>query len=111
MENSQHLNEKIHEKLSNWQSKLDYIQLQLSLGTKEVGEEFQKQKKLMHDYLHNYIQIGAQIKETSKEKVDEVKKIISEYKEKLMAEEKATESVISKHKNSIKELAGKLNNI
>ncbi len=111
METKTDLNSKIHEKLNEWVGKLDHFQLQLSLGKMEAIEEYEKQKKSLHDYLHEYVQSANKIKNITKEKVAEVTKVLDDYKSKLLTEEKVTEKVIEKQKHSAGKIIDKINKL
>lgn len=111
METKSTVNSKIHEKLNDWMTKLDHFQLQLSLGKMEAADEYEKQKKNLHDYLHEYVQSVEAIKNVTKEKAEEMKKVLGEYKSKLLNEENVTEKVIEKQKNSVEKIMDKINTL
>jgi len=111
METTTNLNSKVHEKLNDWMSKLDQFQLQLSLGKMEAVEEYEKQKKTLHNYLHEYIQSAKTIADTTKEKAAEIKNVLAEYKSKLIKEEKVTEKVIANQKDSVGKLIKKISDL
>ncbi|CAN5484821.1 hypothetical protein BH10BAC1_BH10BAC1_14910 [soil metagenome] len=105
MENS--LNSKIHTRINDWMTKLDHYPLQLSLGKMEVKDEYVKQKKELHDYLHEYIQSAEHFKNVAEEKASVIKKSLGELKTAFEKEEEATEKTIQEHKNSIRTLLNK----
>lgn len=109
MEATTNLNTKIHEKLSDWMSKLDQFQLQLSLGKMEAIDEYEKQKKNLHNFLHEYGQTAKVIKNITIEKSEELKKVLDDYKTKLTQEEKVTEKVIKNQKQTVGKLIDKIN--
>lgn len=105
------VNSKIHEKLNDWMTKLDHFQVQLSLGKMEAADEYEKQKKNLHEYLHEYVQSATNIKNITKEKTEDMKKVLEDYKSKLLKEEKVTEKVIEKQKNSVEKIIDKINRL
>lgn len=111
METTTTVTSKIHEKLNDWMSKLDHFQVQLSLGKMEALDEYEKQKKSLHDYLHEYVQSAKTIKNITKEKAEDMKKVLGDYKSKLQKEEKVTEKVIEKQKDSVGKVLDKINSL
>ncbi|OFY85537.1 MAG: hypothetical protein A3F72_10215 [Bacteroidetes bacterium RIFCSPLOWO2_12_FULL_35_15] len=105
------VNSKIHEKLNDWMTKLDHFQVQLSLGKMEAADEYEKQKKNLQEYLHEYVQSATNIKNITKEKAEDMKKVLDDYKSKLLKEEKVTEKVIEKQKNSVEKIIDKINKL
>lgn len=106
MENN--LNSKIHEKINSWMNQLDHFQLQLSLGKMEAKDEYQKQKKMLHDYLHKYIQTAEHFEHVAEEKMEAVKKSLTELKNEFQKDEEATEKTIKAHKDSVVKLIEKV---
>ena len=106
MENS--LNSKVHKKINGWLNKLDHFELQVSLGKMEAKDEYQKQKKELHNYLHEYIQSGEQFMNVAKEKVEVIKKSLTELKNEFEKDEEATEKTISEHKILVVKLVEKI---
>ena len=111
METPTTLNSQIHEKLNDWMTKLDHFQVQLSLGKMEALDEYEKQKKNLHEYLHEFAQSGRTIKNITKEKTEDVKKVLDDYKNKLLKEEKVTEKVLEKQKSSVEKILDKINSL
>lgn len=101
------LNDKIHEKINGWLNKLDHFQLQLSLGKMEAKDEYAKQKKLLHDSLHQYIQTAEHFENVAEEKVAVIKKSLNDLKNEFQKDEEATEKSIVEHKNSVVKLIEK----
>ncbi|MCX6295646.1 MAG: hypothetical protein NTX97_06195 [Bacteroidetes bacterium] len=99
MENK--VNNRIHEIVDNWMQKLDHFQLELSLGKMEVKDEYAEQKKILHDYLHKYIQSADHFKDYSKEKARSIKNSLNELKKEFLKEEETTELTIKEHKKSV----------
>ncbi len=106
MENT--LNSKIHEKINGWMTKLDHYHLQLSLGKMEAKEEYAKQKKELHNYLHEYIQTAENFKNVTKEKADILRKSLSELKREFQKNIGATEKAIKEHQVSVSKLMQKI---
>ena len=102
------LNDKIHEKINSWMNQLDHFQLQLSLGKMEAKDEYAKQKKQLHDYLHKYIQSAEHFEHVAEEKMDVIKKSLTELKDEFQKDEEATEKTIKAHKDSIVKLIEKV---
>jgi dTDP-4-amino-4,6-dideoxygalactose transaminase len=111
MEPKTNLNVKIHDKLDEWMSKLDHFQLQLSLGKMEAVDEYEKQRKNFHEYLHEFTQTVNTIQNITEEKAEEVKKVLNDYKSKVLKEEAVTEKVIEKEKKSVEHLLDKINEL
>lgn len=101
------ITDKIHEKINDWLSKLDHFQLQLSLGKMEAKDEYAKQKKDLHDHLHQYVQTVEHFEDIAKEKVGAIKKSLNDLKNEFQKEEEATEKSIIEHKKSVVKLIEK----
>lgn len=106
MENK--LNSKIHEKINGWLNKLDHFHLQVSLGKMEAKDEYQKQRKELQNYLHEYIQSADQFKNVAKEKAEVLKKSLNELKEEFQKDEETTEKTIKNHKVAVSKLVAKI---
>lgn len=99
--------DKIHEKINDWLNKLDHFQLQLSLGKMEAKDEYAKQKKLLHDSLHQYIQTAEHFANETDHKVETIVNSLKELKTEFQKDEEATEKSIVEHKNSVVKLIEK----
>ena len=106
MENS--LNNKIHEKINGWLNKLDHFHLQVSLGKMEAKDEYNKQKKELQNYLHEYIQTADQLKNVAKEKAEVIKKSLNELKDEFQKDEETTEKTIKNHQIVVSKLVTKM---
>ncbi len=98
------LNEKINDKLDDWMSKLNHFQMQFSLGKMEAKEEFEKQKKNIHNHLNELEETVDKLKTTAKEKAEKIKDAVGNYKNELKKTEAANEEVINKHKDAVSKL-------
>lgn len=110
MSNNSELNQKIHEKLNDWMSKLDQMQVQLSLGKMEAADEYQTQKKNLNNYLHEFIQNAHHAKDVAADKANAIKSILGDYKEELKKEEAATEQILEAQKKAAANVISKIKN-
>ncbi len=102
------INDKIHEKINGWLNKLDHFQLQLSLGKMEAKDEYAKQKKMLHDSLHQYIQTAEHFEHVAESKVAAIKQSLNDLKNEFQKDEEATEKTIKEHKDSVVKLIEKV---